>query len=348
MRPEFTRRDFLRIGTVSAAAGLAGCSFGGGDTTPGSQSTPDSEAAGPTQPESSIGAVTEVLLRTPLEIQVQQVTEVDTLETFGIEVAVQEGMVGYAVRVAFKNASNAYISFVTDELAMLADEDQVAEVGIFGAITSASFGGVALAPGEVRSFDLAFEAPSGASRYGVAARFRVRTFPGTEFVSVPRIVVDFADDGGQEPLAQTLDVPFRSMGETVGVGGARVTVREIFFADEAGRGQPREGEEFGIADVRLENESTFPLAVGIGVGGWAFQDDIGNIYTSRRGAEGSVGERELIDLPNGLRPGESVDGLIAGAVPRDVDSLFLTFTPPPVLFVNAPSAPENKFFWTAR
>jgi hypothetical protein len=153
MRPAYTRRDFLRIGTVGAAVGLAGCSFGGssdGDTTTASQSNPDSEASGPTQQASSIGAVTEVLLRTPLEIQVQQVTEVDTLETFGIDVAVQEGMVGYAVRLAFKNASNAYTSFATDGIAVLADDAQAAEVGIFDAITSASFGGVAMAPGEVR------------------------------------------------------------------------------------------------------------------------------------------------------------------------------------------------------
>lgn len=343
---------------MGAAALLAGCSFGGGEpdgevasSGGGGESveaTGDARVPADQGGESTVSAVGEVLLRTPLEIQVQQVAQVDTTTGFGIEVPVQEGNVGYAVTLAFKNASDAYVSFVTDGFAMLADAEQVVDTQQFGELTSSSFGGVALAPGELRTYDLSFEVPDGASRYGVAGRFEVKTLPGIEFVPVEPILVDFAEDAGQPPLAQTLDVPFRGLDETVGVGGLDVTVREIFFADEAGRGRLREGEEFGLADVRIDNGTRLPVAAGIGFGGFGFQDDVGTRYTSTRGAEGSVGDREIVDLPNGIQPGESVEGLIAGGVPQGTQPLYLTFTPPPALYANSDGVAEHKFFWQAR
>ena len=357
MTPGYTRRDVVRMSGLGAALLLAGCSGGGdatseGDTVDGGAGTgSDAGDAGADSEggQTSVGAVSEVLLRTPLEIQVQRVEQVETLATFGIEVAVQEGNVGYAVTLAFKNASDAYVSFVTDGFAMLADTQQVVDTQQFGDLTSSSFGGVALAPGEVRTYDLSFEVPDGASRYGVAGRFEVKTMPGTEFVPVEPILVDFAQDAGQPPLRQTLDVPFRGLDEPVGAGGVEVTVRELFFADETDvRGRLREGEEFGIADVRIDNGTQLPLAAGIGRGGFAFTDDTGAVYSSSRGAEGRVGEREIIDLPNGVRPGESVEGLVVGGVPQDAQPLYLTFTPPPVLYANSDSVAEHKFFWQAR
>ncbi|WP_276297908.1 hypothetical protein [Haloarcula ordinaria] len=360
MTPGFTRRDVVRMGGLGAALALAGCSTGGDDDSDGESSEsnsgsgpePDSAsgsgASGSQSDQVAIGAVSEVLLRTPLEIQVQHATEVDTVDTFGIEMQVEEGMVGYAVTLAFKNASDAYVSFATDGFAMLADAEQVVDNQKFGELTSTSFGGVALAPGELRTYDISFEVPDGASRYGVAGRFEVKTLPGTEFFPVDPILVDFAQDAGLPPITQTLDIPFRGLDETVGVGGLDVTVREIFFADEAGRGRLREGEEFGLGDVRIDNGTRLPVAAGIGFGGFGFQDDVGTRYTSNRGAEGSVGEREIIDLPNGIQPGEAVEGIIAAGIPQGTEPLYLTFTPPPALYANADDVPEHKFFWQAR
>lgn len=354
----YARRDVLRIAGLGAAALLAGCSSGGGGSDGevassgggGESVEADGDARAPADRggQPTVSAVGEVLLRTPLEIQVVSVVQVDTTTGFGIEVPVREGNVGYAVTLAFKNASDAYVSFVTDGFAMLADSQPVVDAQQFGELTSSSFGGVALVPGEVRTYDLSFEVPDGASRYGVAGRFEVKTLPGTEFVPVDPILVDVAQDAGQPPLAQTLDVPFRGLDETVGVGGLDVTVRELFFADEAGRGQLREGEEFGLADVRIDNGTGLPVAAGIGFGGFAFTDDTGAVHSSSRGAEGRVGEREILDLPNGVRPGESVEGLIAGGVPRGTQPLYLTFTPPPVLYANSAGVAEHKFFWQAR
>jgi hypothetical protein len=353
----YARRDVLRIAGLGAAALLAGCSSGTDESEGavagsggGGSVEADGDARAPADQGSqpAVSAVTEVLLRTPLEIQVVSVVQGDTTTGFGIEVPVQEGNVGYAVTLAFKNASDAYVSFVTDGFAMLADSQQVVDTQQFGELTSSSFGGVALAPGEVRTYDLSFEVPDGASRYGVAGRFEVKTLPGTEFVPVEPLLVDFAQDAGQPPLTQTLDVPFRGLDETVGVGGLDVTVRGIFFADEAVRGQLREGEEFAIADVRIDNATGLPVAAGIGRGGFAFTDDTGTVYSSSRGAEGRVGERALIDLPNGVRPGESAEGLVAGGVPRGIQPLYLTFSPPPALYANSDSVAEHKFFWQAR
>ena len=360
MTPGFTRRDVVRMGGLGAVLALAGCSTGddgsgdgeSSDSNSGSEPEPDSAggsgASGSQSDQVAIGAVSEVLLRTPLEIQVQHATEVDTVDTFGIEMQVQEGMVGYAVRLSFRNASTAYAVFATEGFAMLADETQVVDSQQFGDLTSLSLGGVALAPGEVRTYDLAFEAPEGASRYGLAGRFQVRTLPGTEYVSLPPILVDFAQDAGQQPLTQALTVPFRDLGETVGVGGLDVTVREVFFAEEAGSGRLEDGEEFGIVDVRIDNGTQLPVAAGMGFGGFGFKDDAGVAYSSRRGAEGRIGEREILDLPNGVRPGESAEGLIVAGVPRGTGPLYLTFSPPPALWAASATVTENKFFWAAR
>lgn len=370
MDRKFTRRDVLRTLGVGTAVGVAGCTGGGGGDGAGGDdgSTPtggeaetgtggdDATGGGAdadrqeSQPgTTTIAGVTDVLSRPPLEIQVLRGERVETVEAFGFERPPEEGNVAYDVTLVFKNAADAYVSFVTDGLAMLADDRQVTDLLSFAERTSASFGGVALAPGEVRRFDLSFEVPDGASRYGLAGSFRVRSLPGTSFDPVEAVVVDFAQGSGTAPVGQTLDVPFRSFDESVVFQGVELSVREVFFTDEAGGRTAPEGSEFGVVDIAGTNDSSFPLAFGIGAGGFAFQDANGTTYTSSGGArDGRVGERRILSLANGLRQGESAEGVQVALLPAGVEPLYVSYTPPPPLWISSGSVSEHKFFWQAR
>jgi hypothetical protein len=365
VKGRLSRRDALTLLATGTTVGLAGC-LGGGDDgergddtatdtpvdpsgTDGGDASADDASVVEGRPAGTVGAVTEVLARGPLQIQVQRAAQVETVEVFGLSRAPEEGAVAFEVSLAIKNASEAYCSFSTDSFGLLADDAVVADQSSFAALTSQSFGGVALAPGELRVYELVYEAPADAARYGVGGAFSVRPLPGAAFASVGRVVVDFADDAGGDPLVQSLSVPLRAFDESVAVGGVEATVREAFVRDEvAGRPAP-EGSEFVVLDVAGTNGSPLPVAFGVGVGGFALRDDAGRSYTSAGGVrDGRIDDREILRLPNGLAPGDSAAGLQVAVVPAGTTPLYVSYTAPPALWIGSEDVAEHTFFWQIR
>lgn len=230
---------------------------GGGSDDAGSGAGDPTPAEG--RPAGTIADVTDVLARGPLQIQVQRAEQVETVEVFGFSRPPEAGLAAFEVTIAFKNAAAAYVSFVTDSFGMLADDAVVADASSFAALTSRSFGGVALAPGELRVYDLVYEAPDGSA-------FAVIDVAGTNGSQLP---VAFGVGGGGFALRDDAGRTYTNAG---GVRGGRVDGREII---RLSNGTPP-GESAAGLQVALVPADATPLYVSYTVPPalWLRSDDV--------------------------------------------------------------------------
>jgi hypothetical protein len=366
MAERLTRRRALAIGTTILAGAVAGCSGLGGDgdgngngdgggatttQTPGGGGGTTTQSPGGGSSDLVSVVVGEVGAVGPLELLVTDVERLDSAPILGFPIRADEGNVFVAATLAMKNAGDRHAAFVLDGLAVAVDGAVYASEQLYVDIWSPDFGGLPLAPGELRVFPLYFEVPDGVGNGQLRVVSRARSLPD-DFAAATRFAVDLdAAAGSPASLSQTLTLDLLSVGESAAFGGLSATVVGVSYP-EAVQGQaPPEGFEYVAVSLSATHGADFPnrMVVGLGgVGGMGLQDDAGGVFDDRVRFTGTIdGGREFF-ATNGIAPGETREGVSVVTVPEGVEPLYLTWSPPPLFWVPPTGAASNRAVWRVR
>ena len=257
-----TRRRLLQSGAAVGTLALAGCgTLGGSD---GEQTTTGRPTATPTEtatatatpdPETPTALLAERVDDGTVALMLERVLQRSRLA----ERSSSEDTAFVIARFAAKNLTDDWFmpGQVFDSFALAAGGEEYGRVPVPN-VRFSQFNGGFVAPGEVVRGFLAFEAPTDVSAPAMAVEL------DHERLTLRRPT--FRMDARAEsvtPLAQSLGVPVRSVGETVTDGAFAAAVTDYRTTRSVGPVQAPEGSTFVIPTVEIRNDTGEDVVVNV-------------------------------------------------------------------------------------